>query len=126
MLRLTDIRKAYNGNVAVDGLTLEVHKGEIFGLLGPNGAGKTTTVSLAVGLLAPDGGAVSLDGGGSPTDPQVRHRIGIAPQSLAVYEDLSGEENLAFFGKIEGLRGAKLKERVKISLEFVEIGRAHV
>jgi len=119
MLRLTDIRKAYNGNVAVDGLTLEVRKGEIFGLLGPNGAGKTTTVSLAVGLLAPDTGTIALDGGGSPMDPKIRRRIGIAPQSLAVYEDLSGEENLSFFGKIEGLRGQHLRDRVKTSLEFV-------
>ncbi len=65
---------------------------------------------LATGAGAP---------GGSPTDAQVRRRIGIAPQSLAVYEDLTGEENLTFFGKIEGLHGAHLKERVKASLEFV-------
>ncbi len=119
MLRLTNIRKAYNGNVAVDGLSLEVRKGEIFGLLGPNGAGKTTTVSMAVGLLAPDSGEIALDGGSSPMNPAVRRRIGIAPQALAIYEMLTGEENLTFFGKIEGLSGQTLKDRVKTSLEFV-------
>jgi len=119
MLCVTDIRKAYNGHVAVAGLTLDVRQGEIFGLLGPNGAGKTTTVSLAVGLLAPDAGTIVLEGLGSPTRPEVRRRIGIAPQSLAIYDDLTGEENLAFFGKIEGLHGKALRERVQISLEFV-------
>ena len=91
----------------------------MFGLLGPNGAGKTTTVNMAVGLLTRDSGTVELDGQGCPTDPAVRGRIGVAPQTLALYEDLSGEENLAFFGKLQGLSGRKLSERVSWSLEFV-------
>jgi ABC-2 type transport system ATP-binding protein len=119
ILRLTGIRKSYGTKVAVDDLSLELVRGEIFGLLGPNGAGKTTTVNLAVGLLEPDRGRVEVDGAGSPKAPEVRARIGVAPQSLAVYEELSAEENLNFFGRIQGLHGLGLKERVDWSLEFV-------
>ena len=119
MLCLTHLCKTFGSIVAVDDLTLEIRAGEVFGLLGPNGAGKTTTVNTAVGLLTPDSGTVELDGRGCPTDPAVRRKIGVAPQALALYEDLSGEENLAFFGKLQGLSGRKLLERVSWSLEFV-------
>lgn len=105
----------------MDDLTLDIRQGEIFGLLGPNGAGKTTTVNLAIGLIRPDGGSVNLHGGGPPTDPEVRSRMGVAPQALAIYEDLSGEENLIFFGTLQGLRGKHLKERVGWVLEFVDL-----
>jgi ABC-2 type transport system ATP-binding protein len=118
MLALKSVRKSYGTIVAVDDLTLEVRRGEVFGLLGPNGAGKSTTVALAVGILRPDGGSVAIDGG-DPGDPAVRARIGIAPQALAVYEDLSAEQNLRFFGRIQGLRGAALAARVSESLAFV-------
>ena len=119
MLCLTHLCKTFGSIVAVDDLTLEIRAGEVFGLLGPNGAGKTTTVNMVVGLLTPDSGTVELDGRGRPTDPAVRRKIGVAPQALALYEDLSGEENLAFFGKLQGLSGRKLLERVSWSLEFV-------
>jgi len=119
MLRLTDIRKTFNSTVAVDGLSLEIGRGEVFGLLGPNGAGKTTTVNIAVGLLEPDSGSVEIEDGGSPRDPRCRARIGVAPQALAVYEELSGEENLLFFGKLQGLSGAALRDKVVRALEFV-------
>jgi ABC-2 type transport system ATP-binding protein len=118
MLTLRHIRKTFGSVVAVDDLSLEVRRGEVFGLLGPNGAGKTTTVNLAVGLLAPDAGTVEIDGQGSPTAPQVRRKIGVAPQSLALYEEMSAQENLAFFGKLQGLSGARLAERVAWALEF--------
>ena len=72
MLKLTCLRKAFGRTVAVDGVSFEVSRGEIFGLLGPNGAGKTTTVNLALGLLDPDAGSVSLDGSASPTEPAAR------------------------------------------------------
>jgi ABC-2 type transport system ATP-binding protein len=119
MLKLTDIRKTFNATVAVDGLTLEIGRGEVFGLLGPNGAGKTTTVNIAVGLLEPDSGCVEIEGGGSPLEPRCRERIGVAPQALALYEELTGEENLTFFGRLQGLAGGKLKEGVDRCLEFV-------
>jgi len=118
VLCLKGVCKQFGAIVAVDDLTLEVRPGEVFGLLGPNGAGKTTTVSMAVGVLAPDRGVVEV-GGGSPVDPAVRQRIGLAPQALALYDELSGEENTLFFGKLAGLNGSRLRERVDWALEFV-------
>jgi len=119
VLNLTNVRKSYGKLVAVDGLSLSIKKGELFGLLGPNGAGKSTSVSLAVGLLAPDAGEVTIEGYGNPRDPAVRQKIGVAPQALALYDHLSGEENLKFFGEVYQLSGAKLAERVKWCLDFV-------
>src|SRR6187402_1763156 len=102
MLTLHSVRKRFGTLTAVDGLSLEVRRGEILGLLGPNGAGKSTTVAMAVGVLAPDEGRVEIEGLGSPSRPAVRARLGVAPQALAVYDLLSGEENLRFFGEIYG------------------------
>lgn len=119
MLRLDSVRKQYGTTVAVDDLSLEVGAGEILGLLGPNGAGKSTTVHLSVGLLAPDKGRVTLGRYGSPSDPGVRRRIGVAPQALALYGLLSGEENLRFFGQLYGLSGVPLHDRVLHALAFV-------
>ena len=118
MLNLRNVRKSFGKTVTVDGLSLSVRKGEIFGLLGPNGAGKSTSVSLSVGLLAPDAGSVAIDGGGNPASPEVRQKIGVAPQALALYDALTGEENLHFFGKVYGL-SAVLEQRVKWCLDFV-------
>lgn len=119
MLTLHGIRKRFGSTVAVDGVSLSVRRGEVFGLLGPNGAGKTTTISMAIGLLAPDEGRVELEGLGAPTDPRVRAHIGVAPQALALYDDLSAEENLRFFGQVYGLGGAALAGRVAAVLEGV-------
>ena len=119
MIRFEHIRKTFGPIVAVDDLTLEVRQGEVFGLLGPNGAGKTTTINLAVGLLTPDGGTVLLDGVDSPARPKARRKIGVAPQALALYEDLSAEENLAFFGRLYGLSGRTLTQRIAWCLDFV-------
>jgi ABC-2 type transport system ATP-binding protein len=121
MLTLKNLHKAFGETVAVDDLSLDIRRGEVFGLLGPNGAGKTTTVNMAIGLLTPDRGEVVLDGSGSPTSPEVRAKIGVAPQGLALYEELSAEENLSFFGKIHGLHGKHLKERVRWTLDFVDL-----
>jgi ABC-2 type transport system ATP-binding protein len=103
----------------VDDLTLEVRAGEIFGLLGPNGAGKTTTVSILTGLLLPDEGTVDLLGLGSPARPKVRRRLGLAPQALALYDGLTGEENVALFGRLFGIEGEHLRERVRVALDCV-------
>jgi ABC-2 type transport system ATP-binding protein len=119
MLTLRNVTKRYGRTVAVDGLSLDVQPGEVFGLLGPNGAGKTTTVNMAVGLLPPDDGEIRIGELGPPTSPDVRRHIGVAPQSLAVYDDLTGAENLAFFGRLYGLAGAALKEAVDRSLALV-------
>jgi ABC-2 type transport system ATP-binding protein len=119
MLRLDHVTKRYGATLAVDDLSLEVRPGEIFGLLGPNGAGKTTTVTMSVGLLAPDSGEIRIGSWGSPALPRVRRRIGVAPQALAVYDDLTGEENLALFGRLYGLTGATLASAVRSALAFV-------
>jgi ABC-2 type transport system ATP-binding protein len=120
LLTLRGLRKRYGaGAPAVDGLDLELRAGEVFGLLGPNGAGKTTTVSLITGLLAPDEGEVDLLGLGSPARPEVRARLGLAPQALALYDGLTGEENVALFGRLFGLEGKRLRERVEAALAFV-------
>ncbi|MHC5109248.1 MAG: ABC transporter ATP-binding protein [Planctomycetota bacterium] len=119
MLIFSNVSMSYGDRKAVDGLDLKIQPGEIFGLLGPNGAGKTTTVNLAVGLLAADSGRVVLGDEGDPRQPEVRAQVGVAPQALALYEELTGFENLAFFGKMQGLTGGTLKERVRSSLDFV-------
>jgi ABC-2 type transport system ATP-binding protein len=119
VLTLTGVTRRYGGHVAVAGLSLQVRPGEVFGLLGPNGAGKTTTVHMAVGLLAPDAGEVRIGARGAPTDPAVRRHIGVAPQSLALYDDLTGAENLAFLARIHGLTGAERERAVEAALAFV-------
>lgn len=119
MLQLANVSKVFGSVVAVDDLTLDIRRGEVFGLLGPNGAGKTTIMRMAVGLLAPSEGSITLAGMGRPTDPRARSAIGVAPQSLALYDELSGEENVAFFGRMYGLSGKRLQERVAWSLDYV-------
>jgi ABC-2 type transport system ATP-binding protein len=121
VLTFTNVRKRYGATVALDGLSLAVRRGEILGLLGPNGAGKSTAVNLAVGLIAPDEGEVSLSGLGSPRDPAARRRVGVSPQALAIYEQLTAEENLRFFGEVYGLSGRGLAERVEWALGFAAL-----
>jgi len=120
MIRIDSVRKQFGSTVALDGLSLDVRPGEIFGLLGPNGAGKSTTMALLTGLQTPDAGTVSVLGG-DPRNPALRARIGLTPQSLALYEQLSGRENLDFFARMFGLRGERLKQRVDAALDFVQL-----
>ena len=117
-IHVEDLHHAYGSVIALDGVSFEVGPGECFGLLGPNGAGKTTTILAIVGALRPDRGWVAIQGERDPTRPAVRSRIGVVPQSIAVYADLTGEENLAFFGTLYGLRGPRLRERIEMALEF--------
>ena len=121
MLRLFNLTKRFGSRVAVDDLSFSAAPGEILGFLGPNGAGKTTTISMIAGLLRPDGGRIEIDGAGAPDRPETRRKIGVAPQALAIYDELSAEENLTFFGKIAGLTGDRLCERVDWSLDFVAL-----
>src|SRR3954447_26346826 len=111
MLKAQGLRKAYGNLVAVDGISFEVAKGETIGLLGPNGAGKTTTVSIIAGLLAPDTGEVLVGGErlAGDTDPKKR-TIGLVPQDLALYDELSARANLRFFGALYGLAGRALDQ----------------
>ena len=111
-LEVVELRKSYGSVRVVDGVSFTVASGEVFGLLGPNGAGKTTTMSMIAGLLEADSGEVRFDGRLiKALTNQDRQFLGIAPQDLAIYPELSARENLEFFGKLYGLRGAELKTR---------------
>jgi ABC-2 type transport system ATP-binding protein len=123
MIKADNLKKSYGNTVALDDVSFELQKGETFGLLGPNGAGKTTTIKLLCGLLKPDVGKVTLDGKTDPSLVEVRLSLGVVPQTLAIYEELSAEENLRFFGKIYGLTGRKLKERVEDCLEIAGLSQ---
>lgn len=113
MISVERLRKAFGDLVAVDDVSFEVRDGEIFGLLGPNGAGKTTTLSMISGVLRPDGGRVLVDDRDIWLDPiTVKRDLGVVPQSIAVYEDLTARDNLSFWGSLYGLAGSELKRRV--------------
>lgn len=117
-IRAGRVEKSYGDVTAVDGVTLEVRRGETLGLLGPNGAGKTTTLHMLAGVLEPDAGTVELPGRGSPREPSVRRHIGVAPQALSLYDELTAAEHLAFYGRLYGLGGSELRERVEWGLAF--------
>ena len=115
-----DLQKSYGDVHAVDGISLQVARGEVFGLLGPNGAGKTTTISMMTGLFPPDSGSITIDGLNLATDTNaVKAKLGLVPQELALYPTLSARQNLNFFGRIYGLKGKALRARVDQVLEMV-------
>jgi len=112
MLQVQRLSKTFGAIRAVDAVSFEVRPGEIYGLLGPNGAGKTTTISIISGLLKPDAGEVAVAGLPFWSDPQKAKRImGVVPQELAVYEELSGRENLEFWGRMAGLTARDARAR---------------
>jgi len=126
VFRVEGLVKRYGDLRAVDGISFEVRKGELYGLLGPNGAGKTTTMSMLSGLLAPDEGRVFFDGIELGSDPiRIKAQLGIVPQETALYETLSARENLRFWAGLYGLAGAGLDQAVARVLELVGLtGRA--
>lgn len=122
MIEVRELVKKYGSFTAVDHLSFEVQRGELFGLLGPNGAGKTTTISVLSTLLPANGGQVVVAGCDVARDPGgVRRRIGVVPQEIALYEDLSARDNLKFWGQLYGLGGSALSSRVEEMLEAVEL-----
>ena len=117
-IAVRNVRKRFGDRTVLDGVGFELKRGELLGLLGPNGAGKTTLVRCLSGRIRADAGEIELDGqvisaqaGGSAT-------LGIVPQELAIYQDLSAYQNLFYFGRFHGLRGSKLKSRVAWALEW--------
>ncbi len=119
-IEVLDLHRSFNGNKAVQGVSFEVKQGEIFSLLGPNGAGKTTTISMLSCLLRPDEGDARIMGHSIRSDQNgVKANLGVVPQDIALYEDLTAKENLNFWGKMYGLRGSALKARVDEVLEVI-------
>src|SRR5512141_836672 len=119
-IEIANLRKSFGENQAVQGISFEVAQGEIFSLLGPNGAGKTTTISMLSCLLRPDSGDAEVMGHSIRTDDMgVKSVLGVVPQEIALYEDLTARENLMFWGKMYGLRGSALKSRVKEVLDVI-------
>jgi ABC-2 type transport system ATP-binding protein len=118
-MSLRGLGKDYGSRVAVASLDLELSGGQILGLLGPNGAGKTTTISMACGVVTPSRGQVLVDGAELRRRPrEVKAKLGLVPQELAIYEELDAIQNLEYFGALHGLRGGELKARIAWALEL--------
>jgi len=122
MLTVTHLRKSFGSIVAVSDVSFSLAPGQLVGLLGPNGAGKTTTVAMIAGLVTPDAGEVLIAGKRlrGDTDPAKR-RIGLVPQDLALYDELSARDNLRFFGALFNLSGRALDKAIGDALDLVEL-----
>ena len=122
VLECSGLSKSFGDHAVVKELGFTVAPGETYGLLGPNGAGKTTTISMIAGLLEPDAGEIRL--AGEPMNPDATHTkrlVGLVPQDLAIYPDLDATENLEFFGRLQGMKGAELERRVAEVLDIIEL-----
>lgn len=119
IVKLDQVTKKFGDVTAVDKVSLEIEEGEIFGLLGPNGAGKSTAINMITGLLTPDGGSISIFDKDVRKDRMVtKSYVGIVPQDVAIYEDLTSLENVKFFAGLYGLRGKELEAAALEALEF--------
>lgn len=120
IVNIEGLIKKFGEVIAVDNISLTIEEGEIYGLLGPNGAGKSTTINILCGLLAMDKGTVEILGKDIEKNSTfAKQNIGVVPQDIAIYEDLTAYENVKFFASLYGLRGAELKEKVEEALKFV-------
>jgi ABC-2 type transport system ATP-binding protein len=118
-VEVVNLSKRFGDFTAVDGITFQIRRGEIFGFLGPNGAGKTTTIRMLLGLLRPTDGNASVLGYDIETQPEeIRKRIGYMSQRFSLYEDLTVGENLDFYGRTYGVRGRQLRERKRFAIEM--------
>lgn len=119
-IEVKNLRKSFGDFTAVQDASFSADSGEVLSLLGPNGAGKSTTISMLSGLLAPTGGDASIMGYSVTKEPETAKKsLGVVPQDIALYPDLSARENLVFWGKMYGLRGTALKSRVDEVLEII-------
>jgi len=115
-----DLQKSFNDFKAVNGVSFSIAKGEIFGLLGPNGAGKTTTIRMLATVLKPDSGEIIIGGHTMSREAEaIRSIIGVCPQELALYEDLSAMENMIFFGRMAGLNQQKARNQAMTNLKLM-------
>ncbi|MBI3799279.1 MAG: ABC transporter ATP-binding protein [Deltaproteobacteria bacterium] len=119
MLSVRGLQKRFGARVAVDGVSFAIKPGEVYGLLGPNGAGKTTSISMIAGILARDAGEVEIDGLDIDAGPPARAQIGIVPQAITLYLDLTARENLHFWGRMYDRRGDGLRRAVEEALQAV-------
>ena len=119
---ISHLQKRFGDRVAVDDVSFEVAAGETIGLLGPNGAGKTTTLSMMCGLARPDGGSVSFQGRPVQDANRFKQRVGLVPQDLALYDELSAWANLELFGGLYGMQGKVLARRADEALDLVGLG----
>jgi ABC-2 type transport system ATP-binding protein len=119
-IEVRDLHKRFGSLHAVQGVSFAVAPGEVFSLLGPNGAGKSTTISMVTGLIVPTSGEASILGHSVSREPAAaKANLGVVPQDIALYPDLSARENLSFWGKMYGLRGSALRNRVGEVLEMI-------
>jgi ABC-2 type transport system ATP-binding protein len=120
IVKIESLVKKFGSVAAVNNISLSIEQGEIYGLLGPNGAGKSTTINIISGLLSFDKGNIEILGKELKKHPNlIKKNIGIVPQDIAIYEDLTAFENVKFFASLYGLRGGELKEKVEEALDFV-------
>jgi ABC-2 type transport system ATP-binding protein len=120
LIEINDVIKRYDNKLTIDHLNLSIEEGEIFGLLGPNGAGKSTTIKMLSGLIKIDQGQILVDGIDVKKQPRlVKKSLGLVPQEIAIYENLTARENVTFFGKLYGLRRDLLVKHVDEALAFV-------
>ncbi|CAG9611915.1 Linearmycin resistance ATP-binding protein LnrL [Bacillus rhizoplanae] len=125
-LEIKNLTKKFGDFIAVDNMSLAIKEGEIFGFLGSNGAGKSTTINMIAGLLRSNEGEINILGKNSKKHSRfAKMNIGIVPQDLAIYEELTAYENVKFFAGLYGLRGAELKARVEEALQFVGLSDKH-
>ncbi len=118
-IEVNGLTKSYGGLKAVDEVSFSVDKGEVFGLLGPNGAGKSTLISMITTLLKPDSGSITVNGYKlNGENSEIRKILGLVPQEIALYPTLTARENLNFWGRMYGLKGSLLKDRVEEALEI--------
>ena len=123
MIRVEGLTRSFGAVRAVNGVAFEAQDGRITGLLGPNGAGKSTTLRILYTVLRPEGGSASIDGVDVLADPlATRRRIGVLPHGAGIYPQLSARENIAYFGRLHGLEGAALSQRVEELVAELEIG----
>jgi len=128
MIQVNDLRRQFGGRfrhqtvTAVDGLTLDIQPGELFGLVGPDGAGKTTTLRMLAGILKPTAGAASVNGHDIIADPEaIKHELGYMPQQFGLYPDLTVDENLNFICDVFNLVGTERQQRIQELLDFTDL-----
>lgn len=119
VIEVKDLKKCYKNNKALDGLSFDLYRGEILGILGPNGAGKSTTINILSTILKKDEGEILYFGTQiEKNTKEIKAKLGIVPQDLAIFEDISAYKNIAFFASLYGLKGEKLEEAINYALKF--------